>query len=283
MPTVQYLGHTLTWEEHSPGEHTLIFMHGFSVSRQGWIPLLDPFIELGRCVTLDLPGHGHARVPPDYAVLEQDMLLDLEARAVQEIGEGRPVTLIGHSAGGLAALAVAARLPRVVQRVVSINGVVWGPLTGLLGTAHWLLGHHLYPAFWALWAFTQIQPWSMMYGLSFYVHDKRSLWRNEAVWEACRQAHPLYRRQRLRNLAIMLNMLERCDIRPLIAGLEIPVLAITSAEDPIVPGEQAHWLGEHLPNAEVKVLERVGHAPQLEAADAWEETIMSWLAAHRVH
>ena len=283
MPTVQYLGHTLTWEEHSPGEHTLVFIHGLAASRQGWIPQLGPFMALGRCVTLDLPGHGHAQVPPDYTVLEQEMLLDLQARAVQEIAGGRPVTLIGHSTGGLAALGVAVRLPQVVKRVVSIDGVVWGPLTGLLGTAHWLLGHHLYPAFWALWAFTQIQPWAMMYGLSFYVHDKRTLWRNQAVWELCRLTYPIYRRQRLRNLAILLNALERCDVRPLIDGLEIPVLAIAGAKDPIVPNEQAYWLGEHLPNVEVKVLDNVGHAPQLEAAEAWEQTILDWLAAHRVH
>jgi pimeloyl-ACP methyl ester carboxylesterase len=283
MPTVQYLGHTLTWEEHSPGEHTLVFIHGLSASRQGWALQLDPFTALGRCVTLDLPGHGHAQVPPDYTVLEQEMLLDLQARAVQAISGGHPVTLIGHSAGGLAALGVAVRLPRVVKRVVSIDGVVWGPLTGLLGTAHWLLGHHLYPAFWAPWAFTQIQPWTMMYGLSFCVHDRRALWRNQAVWELCRLTHPIYRRQRLRNLAILLNALEHCDVRPLIDGLEIPVLAIAGAQDPIVSSEQAHWLGEHLPNVEVKVLDNVGHAPQLEAAEVWEQTILDWLAAHRVH
>jgi pimeloyl-ACP methyl ester carboxylesterase len=282
MPTVQYLGHTLTWEEHSPGEHTLVFIHGFSAARQGWIPLLDPFMALGRCVTLDLPGHGDARVPPDYAVLEQGILFDLQARAVQELSGGQPVTLIGHSTGGLVALGVAARLPRVVKRAVSIDGVVWGPLGGLLGTAHWLLGHYLYPAFWALWAFTQIQPWSMMYGLTSYVHDKRALWRSQAAWEMCRQTYPIYRRQRLRNLAILLNLLEKCDVRPLAAGLEIPVLAIAGAQDPIVPCEQVHWLEEHLPNVEVKVIDGVGHAPQLEAAAVWEQTILDWLAAHRV-
>jgi hypothetical protein len=33
---VHHAGHTLTWEEHSPGEHTLIFIHGYSANRAIW-------------------------------------------------------------------------------------------------------------------------------------------------------------------------------------------------------------------------------------------------------
>ena len=66
MNSFHYQGHTLTWDEHSTGEHTFIFIHGYSASRQSWEPLLHYFIPLGRCVTLDLPGHGYAQTPADY-------------------------------------------------------------------------------------------------------------------------------------------------------------------------------------------------------------------------
>jgi pimeloyl-ACP methyl ester carboxylesterase len=150
------------------------------------LPQLSP---LGRCVTLDLPGHFPAHAPEDYDCLTQVLLLDLETNAVRQICPTGSITLIGHSTGGLAALDIAARLPQV-KRVISIVGVIWGPLTSLLGFAHFLLRHRLYPVFWALWRYTQLAPWTMMYGVTYYVQDTRAHWRNPLAWQMCRESHP---------------------------------------------------------------------------------------------
>ncbi len=279
MQMLQHRGHTLTWEEDSPGEHTFIFLHGYSASRQSTEPLMSYYKPLGRCVSLDLPGHGLAQTPADYSILTQDLLLDLETRAIQRICGDRPATLIGHSTGGLVALAVASRLPNV-KRVVSIDSVIWGPLTGLLGFAHWLLRNRMYTVFWALWAYTQISPMTMMSGVGFYVHDLNAHWQNPLTWGACRSTHALYRQQDLKKLAILLQFLEKCDIRPLLGDLKIPVLAITGANDPVVPPIQAHWLGEHLPNAQLLVYDKTGHVPHWENETACNRAILDWLEKH---
>jgi pimeloyl-ACP methyl ester carboxylesterase len=122
----------------------------------------------------------------------------------------------------------------------------------------------------------------MMHGLTFYTHDRRALWSNELAWAACRSTHHLYRRQSLRKLAILLQLLDTCDIRPLIAGLAAPVLAISGAEDPVVPPAQSAWLAEHLPNVELQLIERAGHVPIWEAGAACEQMIKDWLARHPV-
>ncbi|MEI8167322.1 MAG: alpha/beta fold hydrolase [Chloroflexales bacterium] len=108
MHTFTHAGHTLTWEEHSPGEHTLIFIHGYSANRTIWLREVRRLACLGRCVTLDLPGHYPAQPPHGYAKLTQEELLDLETRAVKAIIGAGTCTLIGHSTGGLVALGVAA-------------------------------------------------------------------------------------------------------------------------------------------------------------------------------
>ncbi len=279
MNTLLYRGHALTWEEHTSGDHTYIFIHGYSASQRAWVRDVDLFAPLGRCVTLDLPGHYPAQAPPNYQVLTQDELLDMETEAVRQIANGRPVTLVGHSTGGLVALGVAARLPGQVQRVVSIDGVVWGPLTGLLDVAHRLLRNGLYPAFWALWRFTQIAPWAMMVGLSFYAHDLPAHWRNGVAWEVCRHSHAGYKRQAIWNLSRLINTLEVCDLRPLVPDIAAPVLVQTGAHDPVVPPEQAHWLAEHLPDATLQVFANAGHLPHVEQRAAWERMTLGWLAA----
>jgi pimeloyl-ACP methyl ester carboxylesterase len=258
----------------------LIFLNGYSASRRSWAHYLPCFAPLGRCVTLDLPGHYPARAPADYVQMEQDLLLDLETNAVQQICPGGPVTLIGHSTGGLVALGVASRLPDQVKRVISIDGVVWGPLTGLLGFAHFLLRNRLYPAFWVLWRYTQIAPWAMVHGVSFYVHRRSDNWRNPITWQLCRESHPWYRQQRLPNLAALLRMLEVCDIRPLIKNLPMPVLAITGDRDPVVPRQQAQWLAHNLPHASLRILGNIGHAPQIELADDCLQIMLDWLDEH---
>jgi pimeloyl-ACP methyl ester carboxylesterase len=279
METFAYDGHILTWEEHSPGEHTLLMLHGWSASRRWWWGLLAPLAGMGRCVTLDLPGHYPAQAPPDFQ-LTQAQLIDLETAAVRAVCGERPVTLIGHSTGGLASLGVAARLPGQVRRVICIDGVVWGPLSGALGIAQWALAWHLYPLFWASWGASQLADWTMMGGLALYVADKLAHWRNPVAWEGCRLGWPWYRRTSLFNLAVVLRLLAACDIRPLATTLPMPVLAITGDHDPLVPPEQSRWLADHLPCADLVVLEKVGHMPHLEALATLEKAITSWLAEH---
>ena len=282
MNTIQHAGHTLTWEEHSEGQHTLIFLNGYSASRRSWSTLLPDFAPFGRCITLDLPGHFPAQSPDGYNRLTQDQLLDLETNAIQQICPTGSITLIGHSTGGLVALGAAARLPDQIKRVISIDGVIWGPLTGLLGFAHFLLRNRLYPVFWALWRYTQIAPWAMMTGVSFYVRRQNDHYRNPLAWQLCYESYPWYRRQQLANLAALLKMLEVCDIRPLIKDLAVPVLALTGDRDPVVPRQQAQWLAHNLPRANLRIFGNTGHAPQIELPEDCLHIMLDWLQTHPV-
>jgi pimeloyl-ACP methyl ester carboxylesterase len=48
------------------------------------------------------------------------------------------------------------------------------------------------------------------------------------------------------------------------AALQMQVLVLWGSEDRLTPAEHAQAFGEAVPHAEVKVLERCGHYPQLE-------------------
>lgn len=276
METFEHLGHVLTYQEHSSGDHTLVLVHGWSASGLWWWRLLKPLSALGRCVTLDLPGHYPSQAPSNFQ-LSQEGLIEMETQAVRHICSDRPVTLIGHSTGGLVSLGVAANLPRQVQHVVCIDGVVWGPLTGALGAAQWALCRQLHPLFWAAWRFSQLTAETMMIGLASYVGNRLGHWRNPVAWEGCRLGWPFYRKLSLHNLAVVLQLLAECDARPLAATLPMPVLVITGERDPLVPSRQSRWLAEHLPHADLVVLDGVGHMPHLEAPLALERAILDWL------
>jgi pimeloyl-ACP methyl ester carboxylesterase len=270
-------GHTLTWKEYSSGEHIFVFLHGWSVGRLTWEPIIPMFTSLGRCIAIDLPGHYPAQTPPDFHSMTQEQLIDLEALAIEHICGNFPVTLIGHSAGGLVALGVAARLPHLIKRIVSLNSVVWGDFTGIVGTAQWLLRNGLYSVFESFWTLTLQNTLTMMAGLSFFVHQQDAFWTSQRTWNVCRDASQWYRLHSLPALAVLLDTLDTCDVRPLVSSLSLPVLVITGENDPVVPPEQSYWLIDHLPGSELRVFEHTGHIPQLEAPIAFGHVVRDWL------
>lgn len=282
MQQFSHGGHTLTWEEHSPGQHTFIFIHGYSGNRAIWSRELRALAPLGRCVSLDLPGHYPARAPGGYRSLSLEELIDLETRAIAAIVGDGPATLIGHSTGGLVALAAARQLPRQVRRVIAIAPVVWGPLTGWLGAYQRLLRAGGYPLYWLNYRLTQLSLGYIQWGIGLaYSGDRRAYARNPLAAAIVRDWHPTYRRSAIRNFAVLLRGLERYDIRPLIADLEAPVLAVVGGRDPVVPPEQSRWLAERLPRATLLELGEAGHMVHWEAAEEVEQTIRGWLRANR--
>lgn len=277
MHTFRYDGHTLTWDEYSTGDHIFLFIHGWSVGRLTWEPVIPWFAHLGRCIAIDLPGHYPAQTPPTYRTLTQDELITMEAEAVAHICGDRPVTLIGHSAGGLVALGIAARLPHLVKRIVAINSVVWGDFTGIVGTAQWLLRNGLYNVFESLWNMTLMNTLTMMLGLSFFVYRQDAFWTNLRAWNICKDSSQWYPLHSLSDLSVLLDLLDQCDIRSLVSSLSVPLLVVTGDHDPVVPPEQSYWLADHIPRAELRVFEHTGHIPQLEAPVTFRRVIGDWL------
>lgn len=281
MQQFSHRGHTLTWEEHSPGDHTFIFIHGYSGNRAIWWRELRALRRLGRCVSLDLPGHYPATAPAGYRELGQEELIELETRAIAAIAGGGAATLIGHSTGGLVALAAAARLPGTVRRVIGIAPVVWGPLTGWLGLYQRLLRRRGYPLYWLNYRLTQLSLGYIQWGIGLaYSGDRRAYAQNALAAEIVRAWHPTYRRSAIRNLAVLLRGLEGYDIRPLVSDLATPVLAVSGGRDPVVPPQQSRWLAERLPQAALLEVASAGHMVHWEAAEEVEQGMLGWLRAN---
>jgi pimeloyl-ACP methyl ester carboxylesterase len=276
----EYKGHQLNWSVRHTGDHTFVLIPGWSGVASMWESTIARLQPYGRCVLLDLPGHYPSQAPADYTSLSQTELLDLETCAVQQICGNGPLTLVGHSTGGLVALGIAARLPNQVKQVITVNSVVWGPLTGVLGLAQWLVEQRLYGLFWSAWKYTQLSRLTCMFGMMFYVHHKYAHWTNRTAWHLTQSVFPLFQRHSLKNLAIMLRLLQHCDIRALSRDLTIPVLVITGMDDPIVPSAQSVWLGQNLPCSEVHIIDKVGHLPFMEAPAEYESVLTHWLIKH---
>ena len=92
------------------GEPFLLLLHGLGATGEvwsGWEPLLARQWP-GRWLAPDLPGHGASAALPSYTF---DALADAVAHLVPAAGR---TVVLGHSLGGVVALALAARTPVAV-------------------------------------------------------------------------------------------------------------------------------------------------------------------------
>lgn len=223
-------------------------MHGWAANGHVFDslrPLLPPH---WRVAAPDLPGHGAAASDGGFDIV----------RAADSLAEGlaEDSCLLGWSLGGLVALHLAYRHPHKVARLCLTAG--FAKLKAAPG----------YPQ-----------------GL-----DKPAL---DKMMPLFRQDYPKYMRQFLelqllhnadragiiaavlpdmlkngtpRALESALEALERADARPLLPHIRQPVLLVYGNRDAITPPRMGEYLAQHLPRAELKVLDRAAHAPFLSHA-----------------
>jgi len=86
------------------GNRLLVVLHGMGATAGVWSRMLAEPRWDGRWLALDLPGHGGSEPARSYAVADQAALL---AEPIAQAAQGLPVTLLGHSLGGVLALALA--------------------------------------------------------------------------------------------------------------------------------------------------------------------------------
>ncbi|ACB50096.1 esterase [Crocosphaera subtropica ATCC 51142] len=132
MPTIDILGvphaYELTSPPAKPSTPVLIFIHGWLLSRQYWLPLIKKLSPDYPCLTYDLRGFGDSQPLNNYLLEEhntsspytleayaKDLIILLEKLDIERSW------LIGHSLGGSIALWGADLCPEKIQGVLCLN------------------------------------------------------------------------------------------------------------------------------------------------------------------
>jgi esterase len=109
--------HYLDWG--SGGNHPLLFLHGGGLNAHTWDLVCLALRDEYHCVALDQRGHGDSEWSPvgDYSLPAQ--VRDIEG-FVEKLRLSQPV-VIGHSMGGFAAMAYAAKYARRMAGLVLVD------------------------------------------------------------------------------------------------------------------------------------------------------------------
>lgn len=111
----------LAYEDLGTGELPLVLIHGVACHRGFWAPQLAHFSSDHRIVAVDLRGHGDSDAPVQrYSI---DGFAADVAWMCDRLGVCQPV-VVGHSLGGLVALALAADYGDQIRACVLIDSVL---------------------------------------------------------------------------------------------------------------------------------------------------------------
>lgn len=110
--------HTTDLGESGP---RLVFCHGLFGQGKNWTQIAKAFAGDHRVTLVDMPHHGRSGWSDDFAYV------DVADEVAGLLDEDDPVTLVGHSMGGKAAMVLALRHPQLVSRlcVVDVSPVAY--------------------------------------------------------------------------------------------------------------------------------------------------------------
>jgi 2-succinyl-6-hydroxy-2,4-cyclohexadiene-1-carboxylate synthase len=241
------------------GETKALFLHGFTGSSRSFDHLEPLLGDLLTATCVELPGHGHT--PPAS--------WDETVESIEDLIEDRTV-LIGYSQGARLALAVAAKSPSLVERLVLEScapGLRRRHDRVLRRRSDESLAHSLDVS-----------------GVDAFVNH----WEALPMFDGVR-ALPAAEQQALRarrsshtahGLASALRLLgqgAQPDLWPTLQALRVPTLLITGAKDEKYT-RFARQMAMDLPMGWRVSFSGIGHAPHLECSAAYAAELRSFLA-----
>lgn len=111
----------LAFDRFGSGTRPVLLLHGFMGSRQAWAhvrPALEPHVS---ALAVDLPGHGETGIPSLSGREGYEATLEALSTLIHDELGGK-ADVIGYSQGARLALALAARRPARVRRLVLESG-----------------------------------------------------------------------------------------------------------------------------------------------------------------
>ncbi|MEN9342457.1 MAG: hypothetical protein RIR24_44 [Actinomycetota bacterium] len=254
-----------------PG-NLIVLIHGFGASTFSWLPVEKKFSPCDYVIAYDRPAFGLTERPLSwnglnpYSMQAQQEIL---GEVLTKFADGRPATLIGHSAGGLIAAQFALNNPKLVRNVVLeapaiLNGTPGGGMAWLTYIPQL---NHIGPLLVSSIASSGMNLLSESY------HDPKKL--TAEVIAGYRV--PLT----VKNWEFAFWEFSRADrtndVSSRLDEFEMPVLIITGDDDRVVETALTRELAAKMPQAEFVVVPDSGHLLHEEDPEEFIAAVMPFI------
>ncbi len=240
-------GVTIAFESLGAGAEAYVCLHGLADTREIWRGLAPALEARGRVVLVDQRAHGDSDAPPgaySLAALAADVVAVLDATDLAR------ATLVGHSMGGVVAMAAALSCPE------RVDGLVLLGTTGQCSArvAEWYE------------RIAQAGERDGVDGIRREIYGARS---SRVIRGDGRGMAAVTR---------CLASLYSAPLTPRLASLRCPVLLVVGEKDPM-GSKASELLRDAIPNASLVVLPGLGHWTHVEAPERIAEAVARWRSA----
>jgi 3-oxoadipate enol-lactonase len=237
----------------------LVLLHSLLADRSSFTLVTAVLSQHFRLMLPALPGFGQSR-PIEGGLPE---IADRVAAAIQDFAGGEPVRLLGNGYGGFIALQAVIRHPALADRLVLADA----------GAAFSEPGRETFRAMARAAAAKGLEAIADIAMRRLFAPDFHA-------------ANPILVGERRRAFlasdpAVIIaacEALAALDLRPALAGVQIPVLAVVGSQDEATPPAMSHEVVAGLPDARLTILEGLAHVPQLQAPDRFLDAIIPFLS-----
>jgi pimeloyl-ACP methyl ester carboxylesterase len=257
--------------EAGAGGRPFLLVHGFTGSREDFTLYLDPLADMGfHAVSPDLRGHGGSSKPEgtEHYSLEiwaQDLIGLIEALGWSSC------TLLGHSAGGMAAQLLTLQRPGLVDALIlmdTTHGAIPGLAVDLMPLAFQVIDEGGMAALGEV-----IRGIGGALGSSEAARSlaEQNPGHDDRAWGRFADLSPDMWK------AMAPVMVEQPDRLADLAQIAAPTLVVVGDQDtPFVPDSER--MAQTIPGAKLVVLPDSGHSPQFENPEPWWDTISGFVA-----
>lgn len=237
---------------------SLLFIHGFPLSRGAWSKQVEAFKTSYRVIAPDLRGFGDTSATAGASPISR-FAEDLHALATHL--EAGPVILVGHSMGGYVALAFAKAYPKAV-RALALVGTKAGPDTPEVAESRRALAERVRAE-----------------GVSVVINAMAPKMLSDANSSKAMAAMVRGFMTPSKSAGVtgaLLGMAERPDARPWLENLRMPVLVIAGLDDTLIPPSESQAMAKAIHGAQLRLIPKAGHLVAFERPEAFNTALWDW-------
>jgi 3-oxoadipate enol-lactonase len=237
----------------------LFFVHGFPLSRGTWQKQVEVLRSSYRVIAPDLRGFGESEAGAGAIPMAQ-YAEDLHA-LLDQLKTG-PVVLIGHSMGGYVSFAFLRQYPKLVRGLVLVSTRAGKDTpegaAGRRATAEKVQTKGVEVVIEAM-------------APKMLAADNHDRLMAEQVRGFMATSKPEG------VIGALLGMAERPDATAELAGISVPTLIITGADDMLIPSTESEKLAQAIPGGQLNIIPQAGHLVAFEQAEKFNHVLEEWL------
>lgn len=262
MPTIKANNINMYYEIHGQGQ-PLVFVSGFSGDHTAWTDVINNYTDKYQVIIFDNRGIGKTDCPKEPYTTE--MMAEDTIALVKALNIGS-AHFIGHSYGGCIVQTICYKHPEIVKSAVINNSFFKAEMRlDLFCQTRIAMGQ------------AKMSQESIIKFISLSCWSNNFLSRPGMIQELIDAGFYDISDLGFNN---QLHAMMTFDSRKWLHKITVPCLIISADEDLLASVAHAEEIANVIPNAEHFCFHDVGHIPQIEQPDVYNDVVLKFLAKH---